>query len=98
MKEYNWVKENPECDKDTNSHNIAIQKCSKWIIGHRAYDEYAHHMCSNCKKDAIFNYVYVNDYAEGFYGAMEYVGQREDGISEFLTDYCPSCGAVMEGL
>lgn len=55
------------------------------------------HRCSVCKEEAIFEYTYTDDYDEGIDGEWEYIGQREDGIIEHLTDFCPSCGADMRG-
>ncbi len=55
------------------------------------------HRCSVCKEEAIFEYTYTDDYDEGIDGEWEYIGQREDGIIEHLTDFCPSCGADVRG-
>lgn len=76
-------------------NGVTIQKRGKWIVNHESYDGYKHHMCSYCKQDAIFNYIYVADYDEMLDGEWDYIGQREDGIDECLTDCCPHCGAVM---
>lgn len=55
------------------------------------------HRCSLCKAEAIFEYTYIDDYDEGIDGEWEYIGQRENGIIEHLTDFCPNCGADMRG-
>jgi hypothetical protein len=70
-------------------------KKGTWIVNSQSFDGWKHHMCSVCKKDAVFEYRYVSDYDEGFDGEWEYVGKREAGINEHLTDYCPHCGADM---
>ena len=54
------------------------------------------HRCSVCKKEATFKYEYIDDYDEDMDGEWEYIGQRENGITEYLTDYCPNCGAKMD--
>lgn len=53
------------------------------------------HRCSVCKKEAIFKVDYIDDYDEGVDGEWEYIGRTENGITEYLTDYCPNCGADM---
>lgn len=55
------------------------------------------HRCSACKAEAIFEYTYIDDYDEGIDGEWECIGQKEDGIIEHLTDFCPHCGADMRG-
>lgn len=55
------------------------------------------HRCSVCKAEAIFEYTYIDDYDEGIDGEWECIGQKEDGIIEHLTDFCPHCGADMRG-
>lgn len=60
-------------------------------------DGYEHHRCSSCGKDAIFDYVTEPMYDEGYDGEWSYVADIETGISEHITDFCPSCGAKMDG-
>lgn len=67
-------------------------KYGKWET-YIAEDGYEHKFCSNCGVDAIFTVLYEPDYDEGLDGEMRYCGERECGISEFITRYCPECGS-----
>lgn len=71
-------------------------KHGRWVVNPESYDGFKHHMCSNCKNDAIFDYVYEADFDEMLDGEWDYVGQRESGISEHLTKRCPNCDAKMD--
>jgi hypothetical protein len=53
-------------------------------------------MCSHCKTEAPFHYIYVDDYDEGMDGEWYLLGQREDGIEEVLSKRCHNCGAKMD--
>lgn len=59
-------------------------------------DTYVHHMCSECKADAIFKNFVIYDWDEGIDGEWQYNGQITVGIEEYLTDFCPNCGAKMD--
>ena len=39
--------------------------------------------------------IYEDDYDEGLDGEWFYLGKRENGTIEHLTNYCPNCGADM---
>jgi hypothetical protein len=67
----------------------------EWIANENNDDGYKHHVCSICKEEAVFDYVYEDSYDEGFDGEWQYTGQYECGIKESLTNYCPNCGAKM---
>ncbi len=69
----------------------------RWEVIEETSSGWKQHRCSVCKSEAIFEYTYSDDYDEGIDGEWEYIGQREDGIIEHLTDFCPSCGADMRG-
>lgn len=69
----------------------------RWVINRKSEDAYTHHMCSKCKTDAPFHYTYVDDYDEGLDGEWYYLRQRVNGIVEYMGDYCPNCGAKMDG-
>lgn len=68
----------------------------RWVINRKSEDGYTHHMCSKCKNDAPFHYTYVADYDEDLDGEWYYLDQREDGIVEYMGNYCPNCGARMD--
>ena len=65
----------------------------KWVVNSKSRDGYKHHMCSVCRTDAIFEYLYDADYDEMLDGEWEYIGQRDVGIKERLSKYCPECGS-----
>lgn len=67
----------------------------RWIVNPDSEDGYRHHMCSACKEEAIFEYLYEDDYDEMIDGEWDCIGQIEAGINEHLTNYCPNCGAAM---
>lgn len=48
--------------------------------------DYEHYCCSDCGKPTIFESTSDEDY-----DGCEY----ETGIGEYLTPYCPNCGAKM---
>lgn len=60
-------------------------------------DGFSHHMCSNCKKDAPFGYIYMEDWDEGMDGEWYSRGFIENGIDEHMGNYCHYCGANMQG-
>ena len=55
------------------------------------------HRCSVCKAEAIFECIYQPMYDENYDGEMEYIAEEFAGIREYLTEYCPSCGAKLKG-
>lgn len=59
--------------------------------------EWTSHQCSVCKKSSLSEMIYEDDYDEGLDGEWFYLGKREIGIIEHLTNYCPNCGAKMDG-
>ena len=73
-------------------------KRGRWVRHFRKCEDddgFRHHMCSYCKTEAPFHYIYADDYDEGMDGEWYLLGQREDGIEEVLSDFCPRCGATM---
>ena len=72
-----------------------VIKHGEWVVNQESVDGYKHHMCSGCLTDAIFEYRYEADYDEMLDGEWEYIGKKEVGITEQLTNYCPNCGAKM---
>lgn len=60
-------------------------------------DAYSHHKCSECNVNAPFYYKMREDWDEGMDGEWYSIGLVDDGINEYLTDYCPNCGARMDG-
>ena len=58
--------------------------------------EWDSHQCSVCKKSPLSEMIYEDDYDEGLDGEWFYLGKRENGIIEHLTNYCPNCGAKMD--
>ena len=60
-------------------------------------DAYRHHKCSECNVNAPFDYNMREDWDEGMDGEWYSLGLVDDGINEHLTDYCPNCGARMDG-
>lgn len=61
-------------------------------------DAYSHHKCSECNVNALFYYKMREDWDEGMDGEWYSIGLVDDGINEYLTDYCPNCGARMDAL
>lgn len=136
MTEYNWVKENPECNnrkklikmlEDVSApqrlypdlyidrlidEGVTFQKYGKWVVNPRSCDGHTHHMCSNCREDAVFDYIYEDNYkvtpecnyeyndVTGYEAHLDYhytyIGQKDVDIKEFLTNYCPHCGAMIK--
>lgn len=68
---------------------------SKWKT-RDCKDGYTHHYCPNCKNNAIYDFLYIEDYDEDIDGEWYSIGLREYGINEHLTKYCPECGEFME--
>lgn len=58
-------------------------------------DGWTHNRCSHCKHDAVFYPTFDEDWDEDIDGEWVSLGTFQDGIEEFLTDYCPHCGARM---
>lgn len=71
-------------------------RTGRWIERLDGDGEFVHHMCSECKADAIFQYITSGDYDEGMDGECYYIGEITIGIEEHLTNCCPNCGAKME--
>lgn len=69
----------------------------RWIERLDGDGEFVHHMCSECKADAFFQYIIEADWDENIDGEWYNRGDEITGIEEFLTDYCPHCGARMDG-
>jgi uncharacterized protein YegP (UPF0339 family) len=69
----------------------------EWVEHDESKDDFYHHRCSICKVDAPFNYVETEDYDEGMDGEWCLMGLRIADIVEHLTNYCPNCGAKMDG-
>ena len=69
----------------------------RWIERLDGDGEFVHHMCSECKADAFFQYIIEADWDENIDGEWYNRGDEITGIEEFLTDYCPNCGAKMDG-
>lgn len=76
--------------------DVAPVRHGRWTCDPDSGDGFAHHMCTACKTNAIFDYTYEDDYDEWLDGEWRYVGQREAGILEHLTGFCPNCGAKMD--
>lgn len=66
---------------------------SKWELYDGHEDGYSHHRCSHCKTDAIFTYDMEPMYDEGYDGEWHYITDIDVGINEYLTPFCPYCGA-----
>ena len=69
----------------------------EWEKHDESKDDFYHHRCSICKVDAPFNYVETEDYDEDMDGEWCFVGLRIADIVEHFTNYCPHCGAKMDG-
>ncbi|MCQ2088482.1 MAG: hypothetical protein MJZ37_10550 [Bacilli bacterium] len=59
-------------------------------------DGWQHNRCSHCKRDAAFYPTFAEDWDEDIDGEWVSLGIFQNGIEEFLTDYCPNCGAKMD--
>ena len=83
------------------SHTPTIEaepvRHGRWIERLDGDGEFVHHMCSECKADAFFQYIIEADWDENIDGEWYNRGDEITGIEEFLTDYCPHCGARMDG-
>lgn len=77
--------------------DVAEVKHGEWKLYADNEDGYDHHRCSVCKGDAIFTYIDEADYDEGCDGEWHYICDRTVGIEETLSNYCPNCGAKMDG-
>ena len=82
--------------KSFPASDVAPVRHGRWTYDPDSGDGFAHHMCTACKTNAIFDYTYEDDYDEWLDGEWRYVGQREAGILEHLTGFCPNCGAKMD--
>ena len=69
----------------------------EWVEHDESKDDFYHHRCSICKVDAVFNYVETEDFDEGMDGEWYSMGMSITDIVEHLTNYCPNCGAKMDG-
>ena len=77
--------------------NVAPVVHGRWIEHEETQeDAYSHHKCSECNVNAPFYYKMREDWDEGMDGEWYSIGLVDDGINEYLTDYCPNCGAKME--
>lgn len=74
-----------------------LPRHGRWIERLDGDCEFVHHMCSECKADAFFQYIIEADWDENIDGEWYNRGDETTGIEEFLTDYCPHCGAKMDG-
>lgn len=68
-----------------------------WDSKYDEYDCFYHHFCTECKHLAVFAYDEQDDYDEGMDGEWYLLGKNIVGIKENLTNYCPNCGAKMDG-
>lgn len=71
-------------------------RTGRWIERLDGDGEFVHHMCSECKADAIFQYIIEDDWDEGMDGEWYSIGKITTGIEEYLTNCCPNCGVKME--
>lgn len=69
----------------------------RWDSKYDEHDGFYHHFCTECKHLAIFTYDERDDYDEGMDGEWHFLGKDIVGIKENLTNYCPNCGAKMDG-
>lgn len=77
--------------------DVAEVKHGEWVECEYDYDDYEHHRCSSCNVVAYFSYKTEPMYDENYDGDMEFVCETDVGILENLTNYCPNCGAKMDG-
>lgn len=69
-----------------------------WKTDEDNHDGWIHHICSNCKQSALYYPIFSEDYDEDIDGEWVTLGMMQNDIDEFLTDYCPYCGAKMNGV
>lgn len=80
------------------SYDVETVRHGRWIEHEETQeDAYSHHKCSECNVNAPFYYKMLDDWDEGMDGEWYSIGLVDDGINEYLTDYCPNCGASMDG-
>lgn len=60
-------------------------------------DACEHHRCSVCENFALFSYENEPIWDENSDGDIVECGVFTSGINEYLTPYCPICGAKMDG-
>ena len=87
-----------DCIRYMDTADVAQVVHGRWIEHEETQeDAYSHHKCSECNVNAPFYYKMREDWDEGMDGEWYSIGLVDDGINEYLTDYCPNCGAKMEG-
>lgn len=83
---------------DLPAADVAPVVHGRWIEHEETQeDAYRYHKCSECNVNAPFDYKMREDWDEGMDGELYSLGLVDDGINEHLTDYCPWCGARMDG-
>ena len=79
---------------DLISNGVKIIENGKWVV-YADKDGYNHHRCNKCGIPALFYPDMEEDFDEDIDGGWVSLGNRQVGIIEFLTDYCPRCGSNM---